>query len=238
MRHDSAAIVLMLLSIGCMHETKPQTQPTPVAAAPETSTTPQGSKAAPATQGKSPASTSEAKAEPAKATPPAKAQPEPAPLAKTQAQPAPPAKAPAQPAPPAKAKAQPAPPAKSPPQATSPAKAPAQPTAPAKQPAAPSTLDLAALEARLKQTKAIGLMTKLSLKNKVDDLLDEFRQHHAGKPMPTVSELRRAYDLLMMKVLSLLQDKDQQLASDILSSRERIWGLLADPKKFADLQAE
>ena len=81
-------------------------------------------------------------------------------------------------------------------------------------------------------------MTKLSLKNKVDDLLDEFRQHHAGKPMPTVSELRRAYDLLMMKVLSLLQDKDQQLASDILSSRERIWGLLADPKKFADLQAE
>jgi hypothetical protein len=64
----------------------------------------------------------------------------------------------------------------------------------------------------------------------VDDLLDQFRQHHSGKPMPTVAELRRSYDLLMMKVLSLLQDHDQQLASDILSSRERIWGLLADPK--------
>ena len=198
MRRDSAAIVLMMLSIGCMHETKPQTQPPPVAAAPETSTAPQGSKAAPATKAKSPAPVSKAKAVPAKT----------APSVKSQAQPTPPAKAQAQLAPPAK-------------QAT-----------------APGTLDLEGLKARLRQTKAIGVMTKLSLKNKVDDLLDEFRQHHAGKPMPTVSELRRAYDLLMMKVLSLLQDKDKQLASDILSSREGIWGLLADPKKFAALQAE
>jgi hypothetical protein len=38
-------------------------------------------------------------------------------------------------------------------------------------------------------------------------------------------------------VLSLLQDDDQKLASDILSSRERIWDLLADPNKFAGLQA-
>jgi hypothetical protein len=97
-------------------------------------------------------------------------------------------------------------------------------------------LDLEALKTRLKDTKAIGLMTKLSLKNQVDDLLDEFRKHHSGNPKPTMAELRRSYDLLMMKVLSLLQDHDQRLASDIVSSRERIWGLLADPKKFAALQ--
>jgi hypothetical protein len=41
---------------------------------------------------------------------------------------------------------------------------------------------------------------------------------------------------MMMKVLSLLQDDDQALASAIVSSREAIWGLLADPKKFATLQ--
>jgi hypothetical protein len=41
----------------------------------------------------------------------------------------------------------------------------------------------------------------------------------------------------MMKVLSLLQDSDQRLASAIVSSREAIWGLLSDPKKFAALQA-
>jgi len=98
-------------------------------------------------------------------------------------------------------------------------------------------LDLTALKDQLKQTKAIGLMTKLSLKNQVDDLLDKFREHHSGKATPTMAELRRSYDLLMMKVLSLLQDHDQKLASDIVSSRERIWGLLADPKKFAALEA-
>jgi len=43
--------------------------------------------------------------------------------------------------------------------------------------------------------------------------------------------------MLMMKVLSLLQDADQMLASAIVSSREAIWALLADPKKFAVLNA-
>jgi hypothetical protein len=98
-------------------------------------------------------------------------------------------------------------------------------------------LDLNALKTRLKATKAIGVFTKLTLKGQVDDLLDEFRQHHAGKPTPTLTQLRRSYDLLLMKVLSLLQDHDRKLAADILSSRERIWDLLADPTKFANLQA-
>lgn len=93
------------------------------------------------------------------------------------------------------------------------------------------------LKTQLRETKAIGVFTKLTLKNQVDDLLDRFREHYAGKTPPTMTELRRSYDLLMMKVLSLLQDKDQKLASDIVSSRERIWGLLADPKKFAALTA-
>ena len=102
-------------------------------------------------------------------------------------------------------------------------------------PAAAATLDLKTLTDQLKGTKAIGVFTKLSLKNKVDDLLDRFREHYQGKATPTMSELRQAYDLLMMKVLSLLQDSDPQLASAIVSSREAIWGLLSDPKKFAAL---
>jgi hypothetical protein len=107
-------------------------------------------------------------------------------------------------------------------------------TAPPPRPATPA-LDLVALKERLKATKAIGLMTKLTLKNQVDDLLDRFRGHYAGKDNLTMKQLRQSYDLLMMKVLSLLQDKDQMLASDIVASREVIWGLLADPKKFAAL---
>jgi hypothetical protein len=97
-------------------------------------------------------------------------------------------------------------------------------------------LDLSALEEQLKETKTIGFFTKIALKNQVDDLLDQFREYYEGKAKLTMKDLRRSYDLLMMKVLSLLQDEDQRLASAIVSSREAIWGLLADPKTFATLE--
>ena len=115
--------------------------------------------------------------------------------------------------------------------------APGASAAPSHEIAAGAPLDLAALKMQLKATKAIGVFTKLALKNQVDDLMGEFRAHHAGKTTPTVTALRRSYDLLMMKVLSLLQDHDQKLASEIVSSRERIWGLLVNPTTFAALQA-
>ncbi len=106
----------------------------------------------------------------------------------------------------------------------------------AKTPAVALALDLNSLEAQLKETKAIGFFTKITLKSQVDDLLDQFREYYQGKSKLTMTDLRRSYDLLMMKVLSLLQDEDQKLASAIVSSREAIWALLADPKKFATLQ--
>jgi len=116
----------------------------------------------------------------------------------------------------------------------------AAPRAPATPPVAAATplaapLDLHALEAQLRATKAIGLFTKISLKNQVDDLMKQFRDHYGGKTTRTMTELRRSYDLLIMKVLSLLQDDDRQLASAIVSSREAIWGLLSDQNKFANL---
>lgn len=100
-------------------------------------------------------------------------------------------------------------------------------------PAAPP-LDLAGLEARLRETKAIGMMTKLALKNQVDDLLDAFRSQYRGRSKTPLPELRAAYDRLLMKVLSLLQDGDPALAKKIVSSREAIWDILSDPKKFSE----
>jgi len=95
------------------------------------------------------------------------------------------------------------------------------------------TLDLTSLTQRLKDTDAIGVLTKIALKNQVDDLLDQFRAFYQGTLKTTLAELRRPYDLLVLKVLSLLQDADPSLASAIVASREAIWGILADPKKFA-----
>jgi hypothetical protein len=115
--------------------------------------------------------------------------------------------------------------------------------APAKQPATvtptntPSTLDLTALEQRLRETRAIGAFTKLSLKNQVDDLLDDFHNLYRGKANTPLSSLRERYDLLMMKVLSLLQNSDAALAASIRSSREAIWNILKDPKQFSQIRS-
>lgn len=109
-----------------------------------------------------------------------------------------------------------------------------QPKPAAAAPAAAS-LDLNSLEQRLKDTRAIGVFTKLSLKNQVDDLLDDLREFHKGSSKLPQPMLRQNYDLLIMKVLSLLQDGDPPLASAIASSREAIWQILMDPGKFAKI---
>ena len=108
------------------------------------------------------------------------------------------------------------------------------PTPDVAKPKAPP-LDLASLEQRLKSTNAIGVLTKLTLKNQVDDLLDKFRAYYQGRLKTTLADLRRSYDLLVQKVLALLQDADPPLATAIVASRDAIWGILADPKKFATI---
>lgn len=105
---------------------------------------------------------------------------------------------------------------------------------PAPKPAAP-TLDLASLEKRLKETNAIGVFTKLTLKNQVDALLEQFRAYYQGRTKTTLAALRQPYDQLLLKVLSLLQDSDPPLARAIVESREAIWGILSDPDKFKNL---
>jgi hypothetical protein len=121
-----------------------------------------------------------------------------------------------------------------PPDVPRPTKAP-----PRKQDAAPSedkqeaapTLDMASLEKRLRETKAVGFFTKLSLKNQIDDLQEQFRAFHEARSRATLAELRERYDLLLLKVLSVLQDGDPRLAGDISASREVFWSLLVDPEK-------
>jgi len=228
------AVLLSLPIAGCArHTPEPVSQPQSVAeqpAAPQAATP------------KDPATS-----QPAPAAAPAPSAPTPTPSATTPAPKPPATPQPATAAAPAPTATTPAPkPASKPaapvartptPAATPDTRAP-KPAAPpvAAAPAPVTTLDLAALKEQLRATKAIGVFTKISLKNKVDDLMDQFRDYYLGKAKITMPELRRSYDLLMMKVLSLLQDSDQDLASKVVSSREAIWALLSDPKKFATLQ--
>jgi hypothetical protein len=103
----------------------------------------------------------------------------------------------------------------------------------AQQPAS-APLDFKLLGTRLRETRAIGVLTKLSLKNQADDLVVAFRAYHKRQGTATLAELRRSYDMLLLKVLSLLQDSDPALARDIVQSRAAIWGILADPRKFTE----
>jgi hypothetical protein len=140
------------------------------------------------------------------------------------------------------------PPPSQPPAARAPPKAPsspAEPKSPAQPPVAAAappepktaapTLDLDGLELRLRDTHAIGMFTKLSLKNQVNDLLAEFREFHDGKANVPLANLRQEYEQLLLKVVTLLQDADEPLAKAVASSREAIWGILADPKSFSKI---
>ena len=93
-------------------------------------------------------------------------------------------------------------------------------------------LNVAALKTRLRETHAIGVFAKLALSNQMDDLVQEFRSHHLGARNSTVASLRQRYDLLVLKVLALIQDGDPLLARTIAGSREAIWSILADPEQF------
>jgi hypothetical protein len=214
------AILGLFVLAGCagVPSQAPTAPAQPAATAPSAAVVPPTAELAPAPSSPAPQVSPAAPAPQVPAPPPAAASANPTPgpgIAKTTPPAVPtPAKPPAPAAQAAKAE--------------SPAPAVAKPKAP--------PLDLASLEQRLKSTNAIGVLTKLTLKNQVDDLLDQFREFYQGKAKLTMTDLRRSYELLIMKVLSLLQDADQKLASAIVSSREAIWGLLADPKKFATLE--
>lgn len=103
-------------------------------------------------------------------------------------------------------------------------------------PTSPVTLDFSSLVTRLRKTKAIGLRTKVAVKNQSDDLLEQFRAYHTQRGIATLADLRRSYDLLFHKLHSLLRDADPPLARDIDRSRAAIWELLADPRKFNESQ--
>jgi len=58
----------------------------------------------------------------------------------------------------------------------------------AKTPAPAAPLDLSGLKQELKNTKAIGVFSKLTLKNQMDDLLSALRKFHQGKGKDTLTD--------------------------------------------------
>ena len=232
-------LILSLAAAGCAGmDRAPQAEPTRIEAKQDRAPAPETEPQQPEAKPEQPVAAKPVQVA-SKPDAPAVVQPAPKPDAPAVVQPVPPpAAAPAPPsaAPNNQVAAKPEAPAAKPAAKAAASPAPKKEVAapPAPKPAAP-TLDLAALEKRLKETSAIGVFTKLTLKNQVDALLDQFRGFYQGRIKTTLTQLRQPYDQLLMKVLSLLQDSDPPLAREITQSREAIWGILSDPDKFKNL---
>jgi hypothetical protein len=109
------------------------------------------------------------------------------------------------------------------------------------------TFDLDDLIGRISSSKSLGFFTKISLKNDIDNLLAELRDYHdkfenrsgsgSGDTHQSESlrELRERYDVMVHKLVVLLQDKDADLVKSIDDGREQLWAVLADKKRFAQL---
>lgn len=119
-----------------------------------------------------------------------------------------------------------------------PAPAPSAPpqAAPPEAPPPESAISLEDLGKQIKQTPALGTFTKLSLKNDLDDLVDGLRGYHARKE-GNLDDLHRRYEALVLKLMTLLEDDEPELAFALGRSRERIWKRLVDPVEFAKLSA-
>ncbi len=95
--------------------------------------------------------------------------------------------------------------------------------------------DLNALVSRISQSKALGLFTKISLKQDIDRLLENVRKFHDGSGDGSLEQLRERYDVLVHKLVILLQDKDRELVNSIDDGRDKLWAILSDDKKFASI---
>ncbi len=88
---------------------------------------------------------------------------------------------------------------------------------------------------RMKQTDAIGVISKLSLKNKVDDLLEQANKIKTAEPDTDFSqaklELRENFEGLILKTVALLnKGEDFALAEDIYLAREELWKSIMENK--------
>ncbi len=65
--------------------------------------------------------------------------------------------------------------------------------------------------------------------------MTRFKSFHDGQVPPTLPQLRQNFELLLIKVVTVLQDGDHALAAAVSTSREALWSVLSDPKKFAQI---
>ena len=87
-------------------------------------------------------------------------------------------------------------------------------------------IDFETLEQQVKDTKAVGVMTKLKLSNDINKLLSDLKEYQAGNSPLTLEQHREQYDLLYMKIVTLVQEKDPKLYHELCNAWDPIWAEL------------
>ena len=92
--------------------------------------------------------------------------------------------------------------------------------------------DLKMLVGLLKKTRAVGLLTKNRLRIDIKTLISRLEAAHNGTGPFTLAEIQEQYDVLLMKIAAMLQDKDIFLHQKLCNAWDSLWADLKDPDKF------
>ena len=89
-------------------------------------------------------------------------------------------------------------------------------------------VDFEILEQRIRKTKAMGGLAKLKLSGDIKKMVADLKTYHGGGSAHTLEQHRQQYDLLYMKVVSQVQDKDPELFNQLCNAWDPLWSALQE----------
>jgi len=95
-------------------------------------------------------------------------------------------------------------------------------------------VDLEILSEALRESKAVGLFEKIKLKSSIDKLLGRLEAFHNGRRDYSIEQLEEQYNVLLMRIASHLQHKDQLLHQQLCNAWLTIWLDLEDGTSFKE----
>lgn len=98
-------------------------------------------------------------------------------------------------------------------------------------------VDLRTLTAALRDTKAVGTMTKIRLRNDINRVLGRLERWHGNKSRFTLDQLEEQYHMLLMKIATLIHDDDLVLHQQLCNAWAGIWLDLKDPDRFRQVRS-
>ncbi len=95
-------------------------------------------------------------------------------------------------------------------------------------------VDLEMLGAALRGSNAVGLLEKIKLKSSIDDLLKRMAAYHDGRRDHSLEQLEEQYNVLLMRIASHIQHKDQALHQQLCNAWLLIWMDLENSGRFRE----